>query len=240
MTYQPDSTDIQSVKSETMVLYVGDNVSRFSSVNKAVGDSLKNNWKANPVDFAGLMAKIPKTDFLYHIYKGIPKGKISFTQQIIPDKFLYSEEIILDWKITSETKRIAGYNCQKATTTYAGRFYNAWFTTEIPISDGPYKFSGLPGLIVNISDLKEHYKFRLVGMEKLENPVPIKINIQDYFLTSKANFLNTEKQFQQDPVAYAERTPGFTVTFPNPGDREKNKRDKQEKLRKKNNPIELE
>lgn len=33
---------------------------------------------------------------------------------------------------------------QKATCDFAGRKWIAWFTTEIPIQDGPYKFYGLP------------------------------------------------------------------------------------------------
>jgi GLPGLI family protein len=47
--------------------------------------------------------------------------------------------------------------------TYAGRDYKAWFTNEIPVSDGPYKFYGLPGLIVEIEDSKKQYTFELVS-----------------------------------------------------------------------------
>ncbi|MCM5662586.1 GLPGLI family protein [Galbibacter mesophilus] len=65
----------------------------------------------------------------------------------------------LDWKITQETKRIGKYVCYKAIVTerlYSRRgfYYNkkavAWFTPEIPVSFGPSKYSGLPGLILQV------------------------------------------------------------------------------------------
>lgn len=44
------------------------------------------------------------------------------------------------WKIENEKKTILGYNCQKATTFFRGRNYEAYFTTEIPYQDGHWKF----------------------------------------------------------------------------------------------------
>jgi len=61
----------------------------------------------------------------------------------------------IDWKITDETKKIEGFICKKATanhTTSGYTFiYTAWFCEKIPISDGPFEFGGLPGLIFEIS-----------------------------------------------------------------------------------------
>ena len=45
-----------------------------------------------------------------------------------------------------------------------GRKWTAWFTTEIPIQDGPYKFLGLPGLIVKIEDQTKTHSFELKGI----------------------------------------------------------------------------
>ncbi|MGC8001649.1 GLPGLI family protein, partial [Salmonella enterica] len=45
----------------------------------------------------------------------------------------YEEEIPkLDWHITSEEKEIGGYKSQKATVSYRGREWTAWFTEELP------------------------------------------------------------------------------------------------------------
>lgn len=51
--------------------------------------------------------------------------------------------------------------CSQAMVCYGGRNYVAWYNPDIPISDGPYIFAGLPGLIVKISDEQEWYTFTL-------------------------------------------------------------------------------
>lgn len=57
----------------------------------------------------------------------------------------------LDWKLISgEVLKVGKYNCEKATLNFRGRDYIAYYTTEIPVSFGPWKFKNLPGLILLI------------------------------------------------------------------------------------------
>jgi len=72
----------------------------------------------------------------------------------------------INWKISSEKGNIMGYLAQKATTIFAGRQWTAWFTTELPISDGPYKFYGLPGLILKIYDKTNTHSFEITSVQK--------------------------------------------------------------------------
>ena len=59
---------------------------------------------------------------------------------------------LINWKIDrSVSIKIMGYDCYKATGNFRGRNYTSYYTPKIPISDGPFKFSGLPGLILKIS-----------------------------------------------------------------------------------------
>jgi GLPGLI family protein len=65
--------------------------------------------------------------------------------------FVKDELINLDWKlVTNENLTISGYKCSKAILNFRGRDYVAYYTTEIPISFGPWKFKNLPGLILYI------------------------------------------------------------------------------------------
>jgi GLPGLI family protein len=57
-----------------------------------------------------------------------------------------------NWKLTNETKSIGSFNCTKATIRFRGKNYIAWFTNQIPVSYGPWKFKGLPGLILEVYD----------------------------------------------------------------------------------------
>ena len=92
---------------------------------------------------------------------------------------------LFKWTIVNNQKStIAGYPCQKAITSYSGRTYEAWFTREIPVSEGPYKFYGLPGLIVKISDTRQQYTFELVKLKKLTTSPVIILPQQSSKLTT--------------------------------------------------------
>jgi GLPGLI family protein len=85
-------------------------------------------------------------------------------------KYIYEEPVPkFEWKIKPDTTTILGYKCIKATTTFRGRDYEAWFTPFIPVRQGPWKFNGLPGLILKVADTKEYFKWEAIGIEKPEN-----------------------------------------------------------------------
>lgn len=72
----------------------------------------------------------------------------------------------LEWDFSSEaTDTIMGYECHKATAEFAGRRYTAWFAPEIPLPFGPYKFGGLPGLILKIEDGERQFVWNAVGFQ---------------------------------------------------------------------------
>ena len=86
------------------------------------------------------------------------------------DSYKVLEDRVLDWKILPEKEKIGNWEAQKATTEFGGRKWTAWFCEEIPLSDGPYKFKGLPGLIVKISDADNSHVMELKGSTKFASP----------------------------------------------------------------------
>lgn len=72
------------------------------------------------------------------------------------------------WKLENETKKVGKFKLQKATTDFGGREWTAWFDPEIPFSEGPFKFRGLPGLIFEIGDENQFFKFSLIKSEKVK------------------------------------------------------------------------
>lgn len=74
----------------------------------------------------------------------------------------------IKWNITSDTMSIMGYHCTLAETDFRGRKYTAFFTTDVPIVAGPWKFNGLPGLVLLIQDQKDQVK---IYATKIEYPV---------------------------------------------------------------------
>lgn len=63
----------------------------------------------------------------------------------------------INWKITNETRNIAGYDCRRANALIMDSIYVvAFYTDEIPVSGGPESFTGLPGMILGLALPYEH------------------------------------------------------------------------------------
>lgn len=92
-----------------------------------------------------------------------------------------------NWLLMNDTLTISGYQCQKAILEYGNRYWTAWFTYDVPIPDGPYRFSGLPGLIIKIEDKNKSWKFELVSLVK--NTHIVNVNFD-----KSINYKKIEKQ----------------------------------------------
>jgi Protein of unknown function (Porph_ging). len=80
-----------------------------------------------------------------------------------------------------DTKSLGGMKLQKAECFFGGRKWIAWFNTEIPIYEGPYKFSGLPGLICELYDIKGNYHYTLQMNINLNNDFNTSEYLETYY-----------------------------------------------------------
>lgn len=114
-------------------------------------------------------------------------NKIEMIKIVLDKKFLITDELNYNWNITNETKQIQNYTCYKATTSFRGNNFEAWFTPDIPVNAGPWKWFGLPGLIVEASDTDKSEVYLLEKIEKFTGEIPFpsskskKLNLQTYF-----------------------------------------------------------
>lgn len=96
------------------------------------------------------------------------------------DEYRYSEKTDpFNWTMLPGEETVMGYVCNKAETTFRGRKWIAYYTFDIPYSYGPWKFSGLPGLILKVIDAEENFKWEAVGINKPENE-PICEFVENY------------------------------------------------------------
>jgi GLPGLI family protein len=123
--------------------------------------------------FKDLSKTITMPKFGFKVEKEYPSMKETYSDRIssgfTPMQIAYNEQPAFNWKISGEKEKIGDYNTQKATTEYGGRKWTAWFSPDIPFQDGPYKFDGLPGLIVKVEDSGKNYSWLLRGNKKVEN-----------------------------------------------------------------------
>jgi GLPGLI family protein len=119
--------------------------------------------------------------------------------------YQYSEELpVQNWDIQDDTLTIAGYLSQKATCRFRGRDYTAWFAPAIPINNGPWKFGGLPGLILKVYDGDNQYVYECVKIEILKEKYPIQISdYRDYEKIKREKLLELVKKVHEDYEATA-------------------------------------
>jgi GLPGLI family protein len=133
-------------------------------------DEFKSGSLSSMSDFYGSTISAAK------LYKNYTKRRITVWDNISVHWFTYEEELIPQkWTVLEDTMTIAGYQCQKAVCDFRGRSYEAWFTSEIPINEGPWKFYGLPGLIVKIYDTKHHYDFELIEIKQTDEKIDARL-----------------------------------------------------------------
>jgi len=170
--------------------------------------------------------KMPK--FSFKIYKMYPDMKEQYVDRISKNLFAYEETIKFDWKILSDKEKIGEYNTQKATTEFGGRKWTAWFSTDIPFQDGPYKFYGLPGLIVKIEDEGKNYSWLLSGNKSVKDWKEFsyveELQAQSGMVSNEKKVIPKDKfdkafsAFKQDPMAeWRAQVPQNMLTMKMPG-----------------------
>src|SRR6478735_8286172 len=219
-----DTTQPENPLKENMVLFLGKNMSNYTSYDRIERlGKLKANIQNNgaPVDMKSIdMSNVKSVSvdggmvsvtsnggsvntFVVNagmsltnsFFKNQHSSQLSYLASANGKLFSVDEKIpAIEWNITQETKEIKGLQCQKATCDFKGRSYEAWFCSQLPYSNGPWKLGGLPGLIIEAYDAKKEVVFSFVSFE---NATGTPISIQVPGNATKA----TVKEFEQYQAA---------------------------------------
>lgn len=266
----PDSTDKANVLKEIMLLDIDKSGSKYYGQEKFIADStsqadLERQLKLSPNSIS--ISRNDKPGMInYKVTKQYPDFKTHLFTKISSDSYKIEEDKKPEWKILPEKQKIGEYNAQKATTKYGGREWTAWFSTDLPFQDGPYKFYGLPGLIVKIEDKTGSHSLTLVGNKTIQATTEKEMNlpqgVQLYGMggkdieINKSQFKKAWKAYKNDPtknmremmmkntetnkvVFKTKSADGKEISDPNLVFREMEKKAK-EGFKKNNNPIEPE
>lgn len=212
-----------SENEDLMLLFIEPKGSAFYSYYTFQADSIKQEpdyeqkWKQafmTAIQTEGVSA----SNFYFrrtssYIYKKIMEGKIQTYDDI--DNSLYVYEDSLDaqvWTLGDSTKMILDYTCDMATTFYHGRNWVVWFTYEIPVSNGPWKLGGLPGLIMEAYDTKRQHHFTINGIQQANN-----IDIYDRSIigkfkkTTRKSFLKAKRNFDENSAQIIQSKTGINI-----------------------------
>lgn len=266
----PDSTDKANVLKEIMLLDIDKSGSKYYGQEKFIADSTSQADVERQLKLSPNNISISRNDkpgmITYKVTKQYPDFKTHLFTRISNDSYKIEEDKKPEWKILPEKQKIGEYNAQKATTKYGGREWTAWFSTDLPFQDGPYKFYGLPGLIVKIEDKTVSHSLTLVGNKTIQTTTEKEMNlpqgVQLYGMggkdieINKAQFKKAWKAYKSDPtknmremmsknsdtnkIVFKTKTAdGREISDPNQVFREMEKKAK-EGFKKNNNPIEPE
>lgn len=144
----------ESALSENTILIVNNQGSLFTFEAMMNLDKIQQDRKLTLED-----AFLYKSPF-YYVIKSDGTSTTHY-EEIGNDWYQFQEKQMSNWKLINKDTLISGYTCKKAIINYTGREWTAWYTTKIPVSFGPYKFNGLPGLILNISDSEHIFNFTI-------------------------------------------------------------------------------
>lgn len=150
---------------------------------------------------SGKTNEIPRRDGSYYIFKNLRGNKVKYYDVNGVEKYCYEEEIPqINWELTDSTKNVIGYECQMATGYLHGRKWEVWFTTDVPVMNGPWKFGGLPGLILEATDDSKLYNFKATGIQQTERTMIPMYSVEDYETVSRTEFLKAKRKFTDNPM----------------------------------------
>lgn len=266
--YIPDTANRTEIKSEMMLLDVTKSGSEYYSREKFVADSITKAEVEKQLQSGSGNINISRKDrpgnVTFRVTKSYPDYKVFLYSSISSDQYKILEDEKPEWKIFPDKEKIGEYYAQKATTDFGGRKWVAWFTTAIPVNDGPYKFYGLPGLIVKVEDTTGSHTMTLVGNKNFEPSEEKEIQLPNGMRTfgfggkeidvSEKQYKKLWKEYINDPskniremmmknnsensmIIKVKTDSGKEITDPNEIYRNIENRVK-ENLKKNNNPIE--
>ena len=234
LIYLKDSTKPDEKSKDRQVLLIGKNTSKYYSqyaldYKLSMMELLKTNKRVE-----GIPGNSEKGAWSFEVFKNYPKGKITVTDiaSMVLGNFYYEEEIpVFKWNFFPvEQKIVLDYKCNKAITSFRGKDFIAWYAPDIPVDNGPWKFGGLPGLIMRIEDTKGHFIYECIGLENLKRKEPVKYYLVQYQKVSRQDLMKLYRRFHDNLKSYLESL-GHNVDV---------KKGAEAELKSPYNPIELE
>ena len=213
------------LRDDLLILQIGKEVSKCYSYYTFQSDSLQRTpdgakvWSElfrRAIEKDGIYGDFPHVRMSTYVYKNYPTGQMTITDRISSQGYRYADSLHAQtWIMSDSTREVLGYTCQQATADFRGRRWTAWFATDIPVSDGPWKLGGLPGLILEAYDEGQQHVFTAVGLERVEDE-PIIFNQKDghnrrFEPTNRLDFLRMERRFLMDSNSFIQMETGIDL-----------------------------
>lgn len=201
------------IDSTITILEVGDNIAKYGDYSVYQGQK--------PSGYScGFADGDPRMNDGIAVYQDFPqKGKVTVREGLLPNFYIYEEQLGLDWNLVEGQDTILGYKCDKAIAKYGGRTWLVYYTGEIPAVYGPWKLLGLPGLILKAESEDGIHKFvaqvlfnieaQQITFDKMNKDVYVK---RDKFISLR-NRLKTDKRWAKNAGYYINKSDIKSLTI---------------------------
>ncbi len=178
------------------ILQMSPNYAKYQDYTTYRNDSL--NFTKTPLTPENSSGQIK---FTGEVYQNMSDGKTTYLD-VVPLAYANYDEpfACFDWKLTEDTMTVCGYLCQKAMCEYGGRDWEVWFTEELPFGFGPWKFAGLPGLILKATDSKGVHDMTAIMTRKSDTFPILRQKYSKIQRTTRDKFLKVKADFEKDPM----------------------------------------
>lgn len=208
-------TDVDTVLGRSYndyyLLEVGDAYSKYEGYHCFRIDSAcyALNWKLTYAQldtftnkFLNSVDAAQSPEFLHDLRKHTFKVSETF----LLDSYVYEDSTVqFDWMLQPDTTTVCGYVCRKAEATFRGIRWTAWYTPDIPLSLGPWKFNGLPGLVLWAYDDKGTHDVRLTAARK-SSGTPITFQTKGRFRMKRERVNKQMRKFKIEMQPYDSAT----------------------------------
>lgn len=134
------------------------------------------------------------------VFQNVPQDNITVYSVITPDSYTYTENIPnINWTLSDETDTVCGYVCKRATGEYGGRVWTVWYTSDIPVTFGPWKLCGLPGLVLSATDGEGIHHFEAIIIRKGTTQIT-ENNTTNVISTTREKFIKAKNHFEENPM----------------------------------------
>ena len=213
------------LRDDLLILQIGKEVSKCYSYYTFQSDSLWSTpdgakvWSElfrRETEKDGIYGNFPHVRMSTYVYKNYPTGQMTIIDRISSQGYRYVDSLHTQtWTMGDSTREMLGYTCQQAMADFRGRRWTAWFATDIPISDGPWKLGGLPGLILEAYDEGKQHVFTAVGLERVKDELiifnrPFGGNHR-FEQTNRLEFLRMERRFLMDSNSFIQMETGIDL-----------------------------
>jgi len=207
-----DTLNTGNYYKENMMLLIGRNTSLYKSYDKYLLDSAFNEKLSKAQNISDIQFAQRRPTTTTQRIQEFASMNFHYGEDLFSNFYFWEEEKpAFNWEIGSDTSRIFGLLCQKATTRHKGRNWEVWFCSDLPFPTGPWKFYGLPGLIIQATDSKNQVYFKFSGIISMkDNKVQLPTKA---IKTTQKDFVKIKNAALENPETFINSSGKFNGTF---------------------------